>query len=198
MPTGTGQNGLMFSSMVQTMVVSSDGGLATWMNTITTSSLRPDSVIQSWMCLNGAAPNGDNIYVIGNASPGPNVVASSLKQGAVTGKPFSLISGQGYQTIFNTLYAYSGNKKITQTMKTDDSGNYVQVVTVPIATTAVSSALLRGNTMVGTNGMAWYANAAPTDVVLDYYESDTFKIILDGALGMTATLSASAVALAVL
>jgi hypothetical protein len=163
---------------------------------ITYATPSSNNIVQSWMTFAGAADNGtDNVYCIANATFGSNVAsATSISTSKVCGTATNM-QAPGAQTVKNSLNTSGCSLAVVQTyVQVAAASSFTQTASAAMLPTATSGSLVLGSSLTATAGWNIYLNPAGTAAIVDSYAGSTATFTLDGALALTLSGAAAAVA----
>ena len=191
---GTGANNKATSTgNVAVAVVAGVSGSAIASQTVAYPSPAANNIVQSWMTFKGVADDGKDVIAIGLATYGSNVssaatIATQKKCGTVTN-----YSTPGAASMGNSLSTSNCSLAAVQSY-VQTGTSFTQTATIALLPKATSGYLVLGSSLSVTAGWNIYLNPASTAAIVDSYSGSSATVTLSGALALTMSGAAAALA----
>jgi hypothetical protein len=191
---GSGANGLATSTAgVAIATIAKISGTVITTQNIVYPSPSSNSIVQAWTTFVGASDNGDNVYLLDNATYGSDVSKSASISSAKRCGVAADMATPGATSVRNSLSTTNCSLAVTQTM-VQALTTFTQTAAAGMLPVATSGSLMLGASMTVNAGWSVYANPGSTAAVLDKYTGSTATFTMDGAMALTLTSVAAAVA----
>jgi len=181
---------------VAVAVIPSVSGTVIVNQIITYANPSANNIVQSWIGFKGAADNGtDNVICIADATFGSNVAAAAVTTTSKgCGSPASM-SAPGSKTVLNSLSNSGCSLVVAQTyVQVSALNSFTQTASAAMLPVATSGSLVLGSSATVMAGWNIYLNPAGTAAIVDSYAGSDATFTLDGALALTLSGAAAAVA----
>ena len=181
------------TAAITVAAIANVSGTVTVNQTVNIPAPSSNNIVQSWIIFNGAANDGGNVYNIANGTYGSDVtkaatIATSNKCGKVP-----RMDVPGSATVINALTNNNCSLNVKQTY-TQAATSFTHVVDAAMLPSASNGSLVLGSTQTVVAGWNVYLNPAGTAAIVDNYTNSTATFTLDGALALTLSGAAAAVA----
>jgi hypothetical protein len=152
-----------------------------------------NNIVQSWICIEGASDNGGNVYAIANGTYINTASAASIATFKTCGAAPESMSPLGANTVRSTLSTTGCSLAVQQTYVQVDK-TFTHAATVAMLPAAASGSLVLGASLSVNNGWNVYINPAGSSATVDSFSGSSSSFTLDGALALTLSGAAAAVA----
>ena len=192
---GAGVNALATSTAaVALAIIPEVSGTVVASQTVSYPAPKSNNIVQSWITFEGASDSGNNVYSFANGTYGSNTASPAQTSTAkVCGAAPASMSPPGANTVRSSLRESPCSLALVQDFKQSgtDFAHTVSIALVPAATTG---SLVLGESASVTAGWNVYLNPASTAAIVDSYSGSSASFTLDGALALTLSGAAAAVA----
>ena len=153
-----------------------------------------NNIVQSWIVIEGASNTGENVYAIANGTYPSNVASkASISTFKVCGAAPDSMSPKGANTVRGRLSTSGCSLAVQQTYVQVDK-TFTHAATVAMLPAAASGSLVLGASLSVNNGWNVYINPASSSATVDSFSGSSSSFTLDGALALTLSGAAAAVA----
>jgi hypothetical protein len=191
---GAGANNLATSTgAVAISVIPGVSGSVIVSQVITYPAPTSNSIVQAWTTFTGSSDDGKNLYILDNATYGSSTSSAATISSAKRCGTAEEMAPPGALTVRNALVTTNCSLAVAQTM-VQASTVFTQTATAAMLPVATSGSLVLGASLTVTSGWSIYTNPATTSAVLDKYTGSSATFTMDGAMALTLSSVAAAVA----
>ncbi len=153
-----------------------------------------NNVVQAWIEFQGVSDSSENVYAIANGTYGSSVDApATIATSKRCGPAPASYSPTGYNTVSSALSSSNCSLAVTQEY-VQDATTFTQTATVQMLPEATTGSLVLGSELSVLAGWNIYVNPGGTSATVDTYAGSSATFKLEGALALTLSGAAAAVA----